>query len=370
MIPDRILEPYRLWWDNRNTEPLFAIYNEGTEFESDRFRKDWMDRRLYPGSALAQGMEFTVRTGDFGYLDDAITFVYEHLKTLGFDGEAFPHVELNLGPGVVAAFITGYSRYRDGTVWFEPTERVSWEELFQLGPEVESHYATIAMQGIERIAEFFDGIAVVSQTDLGGILDILASLRSTGQLLLDIHDCPDTVKSASGMIEKIWQRYFSRIADIIISHNDGLYTSWMYLLSDSIFYPSQCDLGAMISAGSFAEIALPSLRREARFVKKMVYHLDGTGELPHVDHILTIEHLHAVQWVAEPGNESELSDVWYPLYRKIIESGKKIVLYYLPPNFDDVKKLLRVFPKESFYLEFYVKRDSDAQDLLSLRDSL
>ena len=144
----------------------------------------------------------------------------------------------------------------------------------------------------------------------------------------------------------------------------------MYLLSDSTFYPSQCDFSAMISPECFADIVHPSLRREARFAGSMVYHLDGTGELPHVEQILTIEQLHAIQWVAEPGMDHELSDTWYPLYRQIIDGGKKVVLYYLPPNLGAVKKLLRVFPKESFYLEFYVQNHSDAVELLRLRDSL
>ena len=367
MIP---IESYRLWWQNKNTIPLFAIYNERIKFEPGRYLKAWMDPRLSFGVALAQGMEVSARTGDFRYLDEAIRFVDKHLQTVGFYGEAFPHVELNLGPGVVAAFITGFAHYGEGTVWFEPPDLLSWEDILHIDPGVESPYATVAMTGIERIAEYFEGKAVVSQTDLGGVIDILASLRSNGQLLVDVHDSPDIVRQASEVIEEIWQRYFSRITDIIAPRNGGLHTSWMYLLSESKFYPSQCDFSAMISPDMFADIVLPSLQREAHFVEKMVYHLDGTGELPHVDQLLTIENLHAIQWVAEPVKERELNDTWYPLYRKIIDAGKKIVIYYLPPDLSAVKKLLTAFPQESFYLEFYVEHESEAMDLLHLRDSL
>ena len=115
---------------------------------------------------------------------------------------------------------------------------------------------------------------------------------------------------------------------------------------------------------------LPSLRREAAFVGKMVYHLDGSGELPHIDQLLTVDNLHAVQWVAEPALERELNETWYPLYKKIIDAGKKIVIYYLPPDIEAVRKLLTSFPKECFYLEFYVETESEADDLLRLRDSL
>ena len=365
-----LIEAYRLWWDNANTHPLFAIYNEGKEFERARHLRDWMDPNLYAGAALAQGMEITVQTGDFAYLDDAIRLVDGHLRTLTYAGEAFPHVELNFGPGVVAAFITGFSKYGDGTVWFEPPELLSWDEILSLDPDIESPYASVAMAGVQRIAEYFQGKAVVSQTDLGGVFDILASLRSTGQLLMDFHDRAMTVSQGALVIEKIWQRYFNRIIDIILPYNGGYHTSWMYLLSDSPFYPSQCDLSAMISPRIFEELVLPSLRREAAFVGKMVYHLDGSGELPHIDQLLTVDNLHAVQWVAEPALERELNETWYPLYKKIIDAGKKIVIYYLPPDIEAVRKLLTSFPKECFYLEFYVETESEADDLLRLRDSL
>ena len=200
-----LIEAYRLWWDNANTHPLFAIYNEGKEFERARHLRDWMDPNLYAGAALAQGMEITVQTGDFAYLDDAIGLVDGHLRTLTYAGEAFPHVELNFGPGVVAAFITGFSKYGDGTVWFEPPELLSWDEILSLDPDIESPYASVAMAGVQRIAEYFQGKAVVSQTDLGGVFDILASLRSTGQLLMDFHDRAMTVSQGALVIEKIWQ---------------------------------------------------------------------------------------------------------------------------------------------------------------------
>ena len=366
MIP---IEQYRLWWTNRNTQPLLAIYNEGTKFDSAAFRKAWMDPRLYPGSALAQAMEFTVESGDFRYLDDAMVFVDEHLKTLKFAGEAFPHVELNLGPGVVAAFITGFAKYGDGTVWFEPPDHLSLGEIIDLDPEIESPYARIAIEGVERISRYFEGRAIVTQTDLGGVIDILASLRSSGQVLMDFHDCPEKLAMAAKSVEAIWRRYFDRIADIIMARNGGLYSSWMYLLSDSTFFPSQCDLSAMISPDAFEEVVLPSLQREADHVGTMVYHLDGTGEIPHVNHLLTIDGLHAIQWVSEPGQKRELDEAWYPLYRRIIDAGKKVVIYYLPPDPDAVKKLFAAFPKESFYLEFYVTEESEAEDLLRLRDT-
>ena len=65
-----------------------------------------------------------------------------------------------------------------------------------------------------------------------------------------------------------------------------------------------------------------------------------------------------------------MSEIWYPLYRKIIDAGKKIVIYFVPRDLAGVKKLLRTFPKESFYLEFYVEHESEAEELLRLRDSL
>jgi 5-methyltetrahydrofolate--homocysteine methyltransferase len=57
---------------------------------------------------------------------------------------------------------------------------------------------------------------------------------------------------------------------------------------------------------------------------KSFYHLDGIGQLPHLEKILSITELSGVQWV--PGAGQPDLDQWPEVYKRIKNSGKKIQL--------------------------------------------
>lgn len=76
-------------------------------------------------------------------------------------------------------------------------------------------------------------------TDLGGVVDILASLRGTENLLYDCYDEPQRVKQASARILELWHDCYARLQQIINREQDGS-SSWMELWSPVNYYPIQC----------------------------------------------------------------------------------------------------------------------------------
>jgi 5-methyltetrahydrofolate--homocysteine methyltransferase len=65
------------------------------------------------------------------------------------------------------------------------------------------------------------------------------------------------------------------------------------------------------------------------------YHLDGTGQIPHLDTILQFEKLKVVQW--QPGAGKEDLKQWYELIKKIIDNKKSVQLY---SRVEEVKPLV------------------------------
>ena len=59
----------------------------------------------------------------------------------------------------------------------------------------------------------------------------------------------------------------------------------------------QCDLSYMISPQMFGRFVLPELAASCRRLGNPAYHLDGPGEIPHVDMLLSIPELRAMQYV-------------------------------------------------------------------------
>jgi hypothetical protein len=55
-----------------------------------------------------------------------------------------------------------------------------------------------------------------------------------------------------------------------------------------------------------------------------MYHLDGTQAMCHLDLLLGIEPLDAVEWTPQHGIPGGGSPQWYDLYRRILKGGKSV----------------------------------------------
>jgi hypothetical protein len=241
-----------------------------------------------------------------------------------FAGDSFPSLFVNYGPGVMAAFIGSNPRVAEDTVWFEDPK--SWEGVFRaIAYDNDSKWWNYVRDFTKKAASLGRGKYFPGLTDLGGNLDILASLRGAENLAYDLVDSPEEVKKALFEIDKLWFRYYNELHDILKKTMEGT-SSWMPVWCRGRYYPLQCDFCAMISPAMFREFALPALEREIGFLDNSIYHLDGPHELPHLDMLLAIKRLDAIQWTNGAGQAYLGSPDWVPLYKKIQEKGKGIVL--------------------------------------------
>ncbi len=74
----------------------------------------------------------------------------------------------------------------------------------------------------------------------------------------------------------------------------------------------------------FDDIFLPGIIEECRYFQRSLYHLDGPGALHHLDSLLEIKELDAIQWV--PGSGNEGYERWVNVYQKIQKAGKSLQL--------------------------------------------
>ena len=84
----------------------------------------------------------------------------------------------------------------------------------------------------------------------------------------------------------------------------------------------------MISTKSFANLFLPGIIRECRHMDRCMYHLDGPQALRHLDLLLDIPEIHAIQWV--PGAGRDYWGDWIDIYRKIQMRGKALQILSIP----------------------------------------
>ncbi len=164
----------------------------------------------------------------------------------------------------------------------------------------------------------------VAHTDLGGNLDILASFRTTEQLLLDLYDAPEEVVRLVSEITELWLRYYAEL-DAIIQQGGRGTTPWAAIWSPRRCYMLQCDFCYMISPEMFERFVLPDLTACCENLDHAFYHLDGKGQIPHLDMLLSLKNLAGIQWI--PGDGQPPPSEWLPLLKRIRDAGKLCQLY-------------------------------------------
>lgn len=272
--------------------------------------------------------------------DEFFRFWNDHLGTRRFLGDAYPHFWLNFGPGSIAAYLTGILEYSGSTAWFELSHPLPWTEIYELGAEDHAVWWRRTRLAAAAVARFARGRFVVGTADLGGIHDILASLRTTEQLIEDCVEDPDLVTEGALRMVETWQGCHDELAEIIQGEGQDGTSAWMGLWAPGRWYPIQCDFSAMLSPSLFEKLVVPILEAQCDGLDHSIYHWDGPGQIPHLDHLLGIEKLDGIQWVPGAGAAGPTDEKWFPLYERIQKAGKRLVLSCNPAEVEVLLKRL------------------------------
>jgi len=336
---DKLRNNYDLWHHNKLGRPIMPI----------RIEKETSDRAPSPYPHL----EF-VSAGDLSVTPKQIIDRLDYeLSLIEYMGEGYPYVGMHaFGAGVGAAFLGCELHARKETTWFSPVKELPIEELhFEYDPENIwfRRVKDIYIEGMEK----WHGNVVMGMTDLGGVLDILASFRTTEGLLLDLYDNPQEVLRCVKEIQTLWFRYFDEITDIIKGETKG-YTSWCGVYAPKPTYILQSDFCYMISKEMFDIFVGPELKTSAERLYHPFYHLDGIGQLNHLESVLKIEPFSSIQWV--PGDGPNRDKDWTEVYARIIAAGKKMYIWCEPER---LGQLIKRFTGDMIYSTGYTVNQAD-----------
>ena len=141
------------------------------------------------------------------------------------------------------------------------------------------------------------------------------------------------------------------------------YSDWDCLYSATPSYVLQSDFSYMIGPDMFKIFTLPFLAKDCETLDHTIYHLDGVGQIPHLDMLLSIEKLDAIQWVYGDGQPP--SPHWIDLYKRIEKAGKGIHVIGSAEDFITVHSHV----KNNLYFKggFRENKRALAEKLLQLR---
>ena len=122
----------------------------------------------------------------------------------------------------------------------------------------------------------------------------------------------------------------------------------------------QSDISIMMSPKSFRRFVQPYIREQCQRLDYSLYHLDGVGAMRHLDALLEIEELNAIQWTPGVGQPQGGDPCWFDLYKRIRAGGKAVMPCWVEVN--ELQPLLdAVGPAGvNVLMHFTSERDIDA----------
>ncbi len=269
------------------------------------------------------------------------------VASIAYEGDAFPLVfPLSTSlPAIEAAYLGTPYRVVPGanTGWSSPLV-ADWEHTPPLAVDEDNGWWRATQRLLAAGAEASRGRYAIGIPDLQGGGQIVAELRGSERLALDLVDHPQAVKRAIRAVNEAWWHYYQACTAIICRHQKG-YVDWLGVWSDRPAVTVECDFSCLISPAMFAEFFLPALVEQTEWVGRTIYHLDGPGAIRHLDSLLALPALTGIQWV--PGAGQAPMREWIPLLQRIQGAGKRLVVACEP---EEVRPLLTALRPEGIIL--------------------
>ncbi|MHB9036787.1 MAG: uroporphyrinogen decarboxylase/cobalamine-independent methonine synthase family protein [Armatimonadota bacterium] len=268
----------------------------------------------------------------------------ETLSRTQFLCESFPVFWPNLGPNVYAALFGCPLEFEETTSWTEPILD-DLEGIEELDIDWSHEYLRKLDEFTAAALGRAKGRYLVGYTDLHPGADCAAALRGTENLCMDIVENPDRVKSLIEKCSRPFQALYDHINDRICATGQHSIT-WMGIPAPGKFHIPSNDFSCLVSCQTYEEVLYQSTVEEVKEMTHNIYHLDGPGALRHLDLILEIKEIQAVQWVQGVGDDAPIMQ-WLEVIKKIQASRKGVVVNL---QVDEIEPFMAEVKPEGIYL--------------------
>ena len=221
----------------------------------------------------------------------------ERLENTFLGGETLPIIFQNYGTSGHCNFYGAVPSYGNDTIWFDPV----WDDL----TEAENSYTEERLKQHLEITRYLTERAgdsyFIGMPDSSGTLDALGHLYGTENVLMDMLAEPDAVKNAIRILNEGWIRTNEMFYQVTEKLNGGGAHAWMHILAPGRVAHMQCDMSVMFSKDMYREFVVDELKQQMEWLEYPVYHFDGIEQEQHLDYILGLDRLKAIQWTHVAG---------------------------------------------------------------------
>ena len=93
---------------------------------------------------------------------------------------------------------------------------------------------------------------------------------------------------------------------------------------------------------------VPALTEQCERLDYSMFHLDGHQCTKHLDLLLDIDGLDAIEWTPDPQVPKGGNEKWHSMYRKILDAGKSVQAIGVKP--EEVEPLLDAVGGKGMYI--------------------
>ena len=273
--------------------------------------------------------------------------------------DMLPVANTQLGPGSLAAILGGVFEGGEDTIWIHPDPNYKDDIVFNPNhPNYLLHKELL--KACKRKAQ---GHYYVGMPDLMEGLDVLAAIKGTDKVLLDTVMQPEVLEHQMQQINDIYFKVFDELYDIIREGDEMAFcyfSSW----APGKMSKLQSDISTMISVDDYRRFVQPFIRQQCQKIDYTLYHLDGVGAMHHLDALLEIKELNAIQWTPGVGEPQGGSPKWYDLYKKILAGGKSIMACWV--TLDELRPLLDNIGGDGVHLEMDFHNEREVEQAMRI----
>ncbi|MCC7354122.1 MAG: hypothetical protein IT330_10225 [Anaerolineae bacterium] len=281
----------------------------------------------------------------------------ECMQRTFFGGEAFPLFVANLGPDMFSAFLGCEMTLAADTTWTAPIIS-DWASAPPLRLNRQNPWWQLMLRFLRESMARGQGRWLTCLPDVHNGPDALASLRGRQELCLDLYDHPQEVAAAMPQLCAIGQEVYEEYFAILQPERYGS-CGWLPTWAPGRNNVIQCDFIALISPAAFQRYFADWLMAEVSCFDRVIYHLDGPPSLPHLDYLLELPQIKAIQWV--PGDGALPMTRWLPVLKRIQAAGKSMCLSV---EAWEVEIILAELSARGVLMQTWVQSEEEARELL------
>ncbi len=287
-----------------------------------------------------------------------------------FLAEGFPNLSVDLGPGSMAAYLGCDVAFSGGSVWYDEFIK-DWDGVADFAFDPKSVWFNKHLQTFKEVVELSKGDYYVGIPDIMDNIDVIASMRGAQDTIFDLMDEPEEIHRRIQQVQDLYYTYCEQFYQLAKQKENGVDSSAYTVFNiwgrgKTIKF--QCDFSAMMSPTQVREFIVPALSQVIKQSDNSLYHLDGPDAIKHVDAIMEIEELNALQWTSGSYNPDGTHEQWFGIYDKVAKAGKGLWVQVYNGNIHEqiarIDKLVKRYGTNALFMKFEVLEHEEAHILL------